>query len=98
MKQGQKEMSKNQIEQALKDYRWMVDTMIRIEIILHTFYTQTGSFYTSFYTSCYLGKGVRGNYLPSRWSGATSDWSLVEEVWLNPEKPTFIQAKQKVQK
>ncbi|MEQ6353466.1 hypothetical protein ABNX05_02435 [Lysinibacillus sp. M3] len=37
-------------------------------------------------------------FLPSRWSGATRDWSLVEEVWLNPEKPTFIQAKQKVQK
>lgn len=32
------------------------------------------------------------------WSGATRDWSLVEEVWLNPEKPRFIQAKQKVQK
>lgn len=34
---------------------------------------------------------------PGRWSGATRDWSLDEEVWLNPEKPTGIQAEHKVQ-
>ncbi|MDH4620002.1 IS3 family transposase, partial [Brevibacillus sp. AY1] len=34
---------------------------------------------------------------PSRWSGATRDWSLDEEVWLNPEKATLIQAEQKAQ-
>ena len=32
---------------------------------------------------------------PGRWSGATRDWSLEEEVWLNPEKATLIQAEQK---
>jgi putative transposase len=31
---------------------------------------------------------------PARWSGATRDWSLNEEVWLNPEKTTAIQAEQ----
>lgn len=34
---------------------------------------------------------------PGRWSGATRDWSLDEEVWLNPEKATLIQAEQKAQ-
>jgi hypothetical protein len=31
---------------------------------------------------------------PARWSGDTRDWSLEEEVWLNPEKATAIQAEQ----
>lgn len=34
---------------------------------------------------------------PGRWSGATRDWSLDEEVWLNPEKTTLIQAEQNAQ-
>lgn len=34
---------------------------------------------------------------PGRWSGATRDWSLEEEVWLNPEKATVIQAEQNTQ-
>lgn len=29
---------------------------------------------------------------PSRWSRATRDWRLEEEIWLNPEKETLIQA------
>jgi len=28
---------------------------------------------------------------PNRWSGETRDWSLTEEVWLNPEKATSVQ-------
>lgn len=32
---------------------------------------------------------------PSRWSGEVRDWSLEDEVWLNPEKATLIQAAQK---
>lgn len=31
---------------------------------------------------------------PNRWSGATSDWNLSDEVWLNPEKSTPVQAEQ----
>ncbi|WFB59566.1 IS3 family transposase [Paenibacillus sp. BR1-192] len=32
---------------------------------------------------------------PKRWSGATRDWSLAEEVWLNPDNVTSIQTEQK---
>lgn len=32
---------------------------------------------------------------PTRWSGSTRDWSLDEEVWLNPEKVLLMQAEQK---
>jgi len=28
---------------------------------------------------------------PGRWSGNTRDWSLEDEVWLNPEKTTPIE-------
>ncbi|MBD2847462.1 transposase [Paenibacillus sp. IB182496] len=31
---------------------------------------------------------------PSRWSGEMRDWSLKDEVWLNPEKVTGLQAAQ----
>lgn len=34
---------------------------------------------------------------PNRWSGATRDWTLEDEVWLNPEKATSIRAKQNAQ-
>lgn len=33
---------------------------------------------------------------PGRWSGATRDWSLDEEVWLNPEKSTALPAEKMV--
>jgi putative transposase len=32
---------------------------------------------------------------PNRWSGNTRNWSLDEQVWLNPEKTARIQAEQK---
>ncbi|MFC3787839.1 IS3 family transposase [Paenibacillus sp. GCM10012307] len=34
---------------------------------------------------------------PSRWSGEVRDWSLEDEVWLNPERATPIQAATKSQ-
>src|SRR5690606_13763739 len=34
---------------------------------------------------------------PTRWSGEVRDWSLEDEVWLNPEKARLIQAAQKSQ-
>jgi putative transposase len=32
---------------------------------------------------------------PNRWSGDTRNWSLEDQVWLNPEKATAIQAEEK---
>lgn len=39
--------------------------------------------------------GIYIQNMQTRWSGSTRNWSLEEEVWLNPEKVTPIQAGQK---